>query len=144
MISPSLLGFLFPPSLCADVPLPQEKTPVCRRSPPSGKNLACVQTSPLPIFPDGGDVCTQAGFHPFLNFLNPLMILHLTFQPNSHGLQGLMGYPKQRMVVLCRQRRTGPQAGGLKILKIKILELLNQKVIIWIQKWESMLIGHSA
>ena len=120
-------------------------------------HLACVQTfpslrkkpgeettSPLPIFPDGGDVCTQAGFHPFLNFLNPLMILHLTFQPNSHGLQGLMGYPKQRMVVLCRQRRTGPQAGGLKILKIKILELLNQKVIIWIQKWESMLIGHSA
>ena len=59
-----------------------------------------------------------------------------TFQPKSHGLQGPMGYPKQRMVVLCRQRPRGLQAGGLKILKIRVLELVNQKVIIWIQKWE--------
>ena len=82
--------------------------------------------------------------HPFLNFLDPPMsvtyvfgILHFvrlvsrfTFQRKSHGLQGLMGYPKQRMVVLCRLRPTGPQAGGLKILKIQDLELVNQKVII--------------
>ena len=54
--------------------------------------------------------------HPFLNSLDPRMsvtyvfgILHFvslvsrfTFQRKSHGLQGLMGYPKQRMVVLCR------------------------------------------